>query len=324
MGRIGGALVMRYGYLFPGQGSQFPGMGRDLAEMYPEARKVFEDADLALGFSLSDLCWNGTEEQLALTENTQPAILTHSVATLRVLESLGAPAPEAAAGHSLGEYSAHVAAGTLDFTHAVRTVRDRGRYKQAAVSVGVGAMAAIIGFEMDRLEAVFREAAQGEVVSVANLNSPGQIVIAGHAGAVARSVELARDQGARKAVPLPVSAPFHCSLMDPAAESLEPVLNTVEMSTPSIPVFANVDAVPVRTGRRAREALLEQVSSPVLWTDVITRMIDAGVESFIEIGPGKVLSGLVKRIDRKTPAASVGDIAGLEKILAGFGRETDD
>ncbi len=314
---------MRYGYLFPGQGSQFPGMGRDLAEAYPEARQVFQEADDALGFSLSDLCWDGTGEQLALTENTQPAILTHSVATLRVLESLGAPRPVAAAGHSLGEYSAHVAAGTLEFTDAVRTVRSRGRFMQEAVPVGVGAMAAIIGFEPEQLEAVFREAAQGEVVSAANLNSPGQIVIAGHAGAVARAMDLARERGARKTVPLPVSAPFHCALMGPAAQRLGPVLNAVGMSAPSLPVFANVDAEPVQTGERARETLLEQVCSPVLWIDVITRMIAAGVEAFVEIGPGKVLSGLARRIDRNTPAAAVGDVAGVENALAAFRRESD-
>lgn len=314
---------MRYGYLFPGQGAQYPGMGRDLAETYPEARQVFEEADEALGFSLSELCWSGTVDQLALTEHTQPAILTHSVATLRVLEKLGAPAPVAAAGHSLGEYSAHVAAGTLSFADAVRTVRSRGRFMQEAVPVGVGAMAAIIGFEPDQLDEVLQDTARGEVLSAANLNSPGQTVIAGHAGAVARAVEQAREKGARKAVPLTVSAPFHCSLMEPAAEGLAEVLGRVEFSSPAVPVFANVDGGPVLSGDRARALLLEQVCAPVRWIDVITRMIEAGVESFVEIGPGKVLSGLSKRIDRKVPASAAGDVPGVEKIMASFGRDSD-
>lgn len=314
---------MRYGFLFPGQGSQFPGMGRDLAEKYTVAARVFQEADQALGFPLSDLCWNGTGEQLALTENTQPAILTHSVAALRVLESLGAPAPAAAAGHSLGEYSAHVAAGTLAFADAVRSVRDRGRFMQEAVPVGAGAMAAIIGLEPGKLDDIFLEAARGEVVSAANLNSPGQIVIAGHAGAVGRAVDMAREQGARKAVPLPVSAPFHCSLMEPAAARLGPVLQAVEFDTPSVPVIANVDGAAVRTGERARQALLEQVCAPVRWIDVMGTMIGDGVEAFVEIGPGKVLAGLVKRIDRKVPAVACGDSAGVEKFLAGIGEGSD-
>ena len=314
---------MRYGFLFPGQGSQFPGMGRDLAVAFPEARQVFEEADEALGFSLSELCWNGAVEQLALTENTQPAILTHSVATYRVLASLGAPVPAAVAGHSLGEYSAHVAAGTLEFADAVQAVRSRGRFMQEAVPVGAGAMAAIIGFEPDQVEAVCREAAGGEVVSAANWNSPGQVVVAGHAGAVSRALELARERGARKAVTLPVSAPFHCALMEPAAERLGEVLAAMRFSDPAMPVFANVDASAVTTGARAREALLRQVCAPVRWIDTIPGMINAGVESFVEIGPGKILSGLVKRIDRKTPAVSAGDAKGVEKLMERLGSVTD-
>jgi len=316
MGRLGREVVMKLALLFPGQGSQFSGMGRKLAEQEPAAREVFQEAGEALGFDLANLCFHGKEEDLALTENTQPAVLTHSIAALKSLQARGLPAPAAAAGHSLGEYSAHVCAGTLSFADAVRTVRARGRFMQEAVPVGEGSMAAVIGLEPEQVEDLCRRAAEGEVLSPANLNSPGQIVIAGHRGAVRRAVDSAGAAGARKAILLPVSAPFHCSLMRPAAASLLPVLRSVDFGRCRLPVYTNVDARPVRTAEEARDALYRQVCRPVRWIETIRNMVAAGVDVFLEVGPGKVLTGLVRRIDRKVKVKAVQDPDGMEKALS--------
>jgi [acyl-carrier-protein] S-malonyltransferase len=308
-------MVVKYAFLFPGQGSQFSGMGKELADALPVARAVFEEADQALGFGLSKLCFHGADADLALTENTQPAILAHSIATLRALEARGIDSPVATAGHSLGEYSAHVSAGTISFADALRTVRARGQFMQAAVPVGTGAMAAIIGMEEEQVRELCAAVAEGEVVSPANLNSPGQIVIAGHSAAVERATELARERGARKAIALPVSAPFHCSLMKPAAEELRPVLEEIDFRAACLPVYTNVDARPVRNGSDSREALYRQVCNPVRWVETIQNMIGSGVDTFIEIGPGKVLTGLLRRIDRSVVAHAVQDPAGIDSVV---------
>jgi [acyl-carrier-protein] S-malonyltransferase len=297
-------------------------MGRALHDAFPESRAVFEEADGALGAPISRICFEGTEEELALTENTQPALLTVSVAALRALQAAGLGDAAAAAGHSLGEYSAHVAAGTMDFADALRSVRSRGRFMQEAVPVGVGAMAAVIGLDAERIEAICSEAGQGEVVGPANLNCPGQVVIAGHAGAVDRAVALAGKAGARKAMPLPVSAPFHCSLMVPAAERLRPVLDGIRFRDPDFPVFANVHAGSVSTGAEAREALIEQVASPVRWIEVVEAMASSGIDTFLEVGHGKVLSGLARRIDRGLRVYPVSDPASLEAAMRGIGEES--
>jgi len=307
-------------FVFPGQGSQFPGMGRELAEAFPASREVFDAADRALDAPLSQLCFAGSAEQLALTENTQPAILTVSVAALRVLEQEGIR-PSAVAGHSLGEYSAHVAAGTLDFDDAVRVVRLRGRFMQQAVQVGHGAMAAVLGLERDTVERACREAAQSEVVSPANYNGPAQVVIAGHTAAVERASAACRQSGAKRVVPLPVSAPFHCALMQPAAERLCDELGRLEFKDPQIPVYTNVDAVAVHRGDAARDALVRQVAAPVLWQDLAQAMLDAGVETFVEVGPGSVLSGLVRRLRKGVHVYPVGDPAGLERAVAELGKD---
>jgi [acyl-carrier-protein] S-malonyltransferase len=306
--------VIRFAALFPGQGSQHPGMGKALASTFAASRDVFERADAALGVPLSATCFDGTEEQLARTETTQPAILTVSIAALRALEERGAR-PAASAGHSLGEWSAHVAAGTLAFEDAVRAVRRRGAFMQEAVPVGEGAMAAILGLEAGALREVCERAAQGEVVAPANFNGPGQIVIAGHARAVARACEAALAAGARKAVPLQVSAPFHCALMRPAAERLREVLDATAWSEPVHPVYTNVDAAPVSTGAQARAALLSQVASPVRWQEEIERMAADGHRVFVEIGPGKVLSGLVRRIVKEAVVLNVSDPDTLEQAV---------
>ena len=302
-------------FLFPGQGSQYAGMGRELAASFPAARAVFEQADDTLGFSLSGLCFEGPEQRLKLTENTQPAVLTCSIAVEAVLREKGV-APDYVAGHSLGEYSALAAAGAFDFCAAVRLVRQRGRYMQEAVPQGVGAMAALIGLPPERLDAVCRQAAQGEIVSPANLNSPSQAVIAGHAAAVQRAVELAKTAGARRAVPLPVSAPFHCALMKPAQERLSLDLDAMDFRDPSVPLVNNFAAETVRTASGAREGLKRQVSHPVRWEETIRRLASLGVDRFVEVGPGRVLTGLMRGIDRSLTASNVEDLESLEKLTS--------
>jgi [acyl-carrier-protein] S-malonyltransferase len=291
-------------WLFPGQGSQAVGMGRALADAFPICRETFAEADAALGEPLSRLIFEGPVDALTLTENTQPAILTMSTAAARLLESEGQTAAFVA-GHSLGEYSAHVAAGTLAFADAVRLVRHRGRYMQEAVPVGEGAMAAILGLDEAGVRQACDEAAQGEVVSPANLNAPGQIVIAGTSPAVARASERARALGARRAIPLQVSAPFHCALMKPAEDRLAPELRAAAARDPRVPVVANVDAEPKRTSAESIEALVRQVSSPVRWEDVMRRLAAEGVTTFVEVGPGTVLSGLAKKIAKGATVLNV-------------------
>lgn len=290
------------------------GMGKDLFERFPVARKTFEEGDEALGKKLSHLCFEGPEDQLRLTENTQPAILTVSVAAWRVLQEKGIKAGFAA-GHSLGEYSAHVAAGTISFADAVRTVRNRGKYMQEAVPVGTGAMAAILGMNLDSVGAICGYAAQGEVCEPANINSPDQIVISGHAAAVERAVKLAQERGAKRAILLPVSAPFHCSLMKPAQERLAVDLQKLEFAAPKIPVVCNVYGKPVEDAESSREALVRQVIGSVKWSESMQLLIARGVQIFIEVGPGKVLCGLMRQIDRSKKGMNVEDDASLQKTL---------
>jgi [acyl-carrier-protein] S-malonyltransferase len=301
--------------IFPGQGAQAAGMGRSLAESFPAAREVFQEADEALGEALSTLCFEGPDEELQLTRNTQPALLAVSVATLAAWRAEGGPEPAAVAGHSLGEYSAHVAAGTLDFSEAIRAVRLRGEAMQEAVPVGEGAMAALLGLEAEVVEEICREAAQGRVVQPANFNAPAQIVVSGHADAVERATEAARQRGARRAVVLPVSAPFHCSLMEPAARRLDEHLSEVSFRDPAVPVVANVDGEPRRSGEEAREALIRQVVAPVQWVACVRGLRALGAASGVELGAGNVLKGLAKRIDRELPVASAGDPVGLDDAL---------
>lgn len=302
--------------VFPGQGAQKVGMGKALAGSFPVCREAFAEADAALGESLSGLCFEGPAERLLLTEHTQPAILAMSVAVWRLAASRGLRA-SFAAGHSLGEYSAHVAAGTLSFADALRTVRRRGQYMQEAVPPGEGAMAAILGLDE---EGVARACADtmaeraGWVVTPANLNAPGQVVIAGHAGAVARAGERAKELGAKRAIALAVSAPFHCALMKPAEDRLAPELRAIAASDPAIPVVANVDAEPKRDAASAIDALIRQVSSPVRWEQVVRRLIADGATTFVELGPGSVLAGLIKKIDRGVEVMSVEDEEGLAEL----------
>jgi [acyl-carrier-protein] S-malonyltransferase len=308
---------MSIAYIFSGQGSQYAGMGRELAEKFPAARAVFEEADDALGFAISRLCFEGSTEELQLTENTQPAILATSVAALRVLESEGLPRPSFVAGHSLGEYSALVAACALSLPDAVRTVRARGRYMQEAVPVGTGAMAAILGAEATLVEEACAEAAQGEVCSPANLNSPKQTVIAGDAAAVDRALEILKARGVRKLVKLNVSAPFHCALMRPAQERLTNDLEGIEFKDLSLPLVTNVDAKLIASGTGARDALVRQVTSPVRWSESMELLTKAqGVGTFVEVGPGKVLAGLLRQIAPEARALNVSDAAGVETVRA--------
>jgi [acyl-carrier-protein] S-malonyltransferase len=303
-------------FVFPGQGSQFEGMGRDLAERYPEAREVFERSDAALGEPLSRLCFNGPEEELKLTANTQPAILTVSLAAYAVLAAHGT-AFDGVAGHSLGEYSAVGAAGGLGIEDLVRTVRRRGQLMQEAVPVGVGAMSAVLGPARDDVEAACREASiMGEVAVPANFNAPEQTVIAGHAGAVARAGALLAAQGAKRVIPLPVSAPFHSPLMVPAREGLAPVLAGLDFKALSAPLFNNVDASPVREPAVVRDGLVRQVDAPVRWVELVERMAADGFDTFVEVGPGSVLSGLIRRIARGASTVQVGTAEQLEVYLA--------
>ena len=301
--------------IFPGQGSQAVGMGKALAEAFPVVRETMAEADEALGESLSRLCFEGPADRLVLTENTQPAILAVSVATYRLLASTGI-VPAFVAGHSLGEYSAHVAAGTMTFADALRTVRRRGRYMQDAVPVGQGAMAAILGLDADTVAQACADAAQGEVVSPANMNAPGQVVIAGTTGAVARASERAKQLGARRAIPLPVSAPFHCALMQSAEARLAPDLRALTVADPSVPVVANVDAEVKRTAAEGIEALVRQVSAPVRWEDVMRRLASEGVRKYVEVGPGTVLTGLGRKILRDAAFANIEDPSGLDAVAA--------
>lgn len=302
-------------FIFPGQGSQYPGMGKELADNFPAAARIFEEADDALGLKLSAICFSGSEEELKLTANTQPAILTASVAVLRIVEEETGLKADYLAGHSLGEYSALVCSGALAFADAVRTVRARGSFMQEAVPVGTGAMAAMLSVEKAALEAICREAAQGEVVSPANFNSPGQIVIAGHSAAVQRAIEIAKSRGFKKSMLLPVSAPFHCALMKPAADRLAGVLESVVACDMRLPVVANADATPNADKGRVKPLLVTQVCAPVLWEQSINAMAALGVGRFMEIGPGKVLSGLVKRINKEALISNIEDIAGLKALL---------
>lgn len=293
-------------------------MGKELADKYPVARETFEEADHALGYKLSQLCFDGPEEQLRQTEITQPAILTVSVAALRVLETR-IPKPCYVAGHSLGEYSAHVASGTFSFANAVRTVRNRGKYMQEAVPIGVGSMAAILGMDFEKVAAVCIEAAQGEVCSPANINSPDQVVISGNTAAVERATKLADERGAKRAKVLPVSAPFHCSLMKPAQDRLKEDLKKLSMQKPVYPVACNVDADLVVDDLRAFDTLLRQVTGSVRWEQCMRLLIAEGIDTFIEVGPGKVLCGLMRQIDRSKTCMNVGDDASLTKTLETLG-----
>ncbi len=309
---------MSIAFVYPGQGSQSVGMGRDLAQAFPEAREVFEAADDALRFPLSRLCFEGPDDELRLTANTQPAILTVSMAAHAVLAKC-APAPALAAGHSLGEFSALCGAGALTLPDAVRAVQSRGRFMQEAVPVGRGAMSAVLGLEVGLVAQACREATQGdEVVQAANFNEPMQTVISGHAAAVARAGERATALGAKKVVPLPVSAPFHSTLMAPVQPRLEAVLGELHLKPPAMPVISNVEATPNQEAARLTDLLVRQVTSPVRWTESVQAMRAAGVDRFVEVGPGRVLSGLIKRIDRAAQVFNVEDPASLEKTLTGL------
>jgi len=301
-------------FVFPGQASQYPGMGKELADNHPVAKAVFDEADKALGFSISQMCFAGSEEDLKLTANTQPAILTVSVAAHRVLMEKGI-APDFVAGHSLGEYSALVAAGSLKFSDAVQLVRKRGTYMQEAVPAGEGAMAAIMGLSPAVVVDACKRAAEGKVCSPANLNSPEQTVISGHADAVKRAVEIASQLGAKRAVVLPVSAPFHCALMMPAQEKLEKDLRKIEFAALRFPLVTNVDADTEISGEEARDALIRQVTNPVRWEESVRELIDEGVNTFIEVGPGRVLSGLLRQIERSVSTLNVEDEKSLTATI---------
>jgi [acyl-carrier-protein] S-malonyltransferase len=301
-------------FIFPGQGSQYVGMGRELAALFPVAKETFDEADAALGYKVSEVCFNGPEERLKLTEITQPAILTVSVAAYRILQSQNIT-PAYVAGHSLGEYSAHVAAGTFSFPDAVRTVRNRGKYMQEAVPVGVGAMAAILGMNLDHIRQICEEASEGAVCQPANMNSPDQTVISGSKAAVERAADLAKQRGAKRAIMLPVSAPFHCSLMQPAQDRLEHDLKSIQFHDPEVPVMCNVDATLVTTAHQSLDALIRQVTGAVLWDRCMRQLRDIGVQHFVEVGPGKVLCGLLRQVDRSLTCHNVEDEASLQKTL---------
>jgi len=301
-------------FLFPGQASQYPGMGKELAANHPAARDVFTEADKALGFSVSEMCFSGSEETLKLTANTQPAILAVSVATYRVLAEKGVQ-PDFVAGHSLGEFSALVSVGSLEFSDAVRLVRRRGEYMQSAVPEGVGAMAAILGLAPAQVAGICRQAADGEIVAPANLNSPEQTVISGHAAAVKRAVEMASAGGAKRAVILPVSAPFHSALMQPAAQKLEVDLRATVFAPLRVPLVNNADAELTTNGDEARESLIRQVTLPVRWEDSMRELIDQGVNTFVEVGPGRVLTGLLRQIDRSVHVFNVEDEKSLRSTM---------
>jgi [acyl-carrier-protein] S-malonyltransferase len=302
-------------FLFPGQGSQYAGMGKDVAEKYPAARRVFEEIDDALGFSISKLCFEGPDDALKLTENTQPAILAVSSALHAVLEEHGATRRDLVAGHSLGEYSAIVSVGGLTPPEAAKIVRQRGKFMQEAVPVGTGGMAALIGPSVEEAREICEEAAQGEIVAVANINAPGQIVIAGTKAGIERAIEVAKKRGVRRAVPLPVSAPFHCDLMKPAAERLEPILDAAPFKDLWFSLVSNVDASPIGTATAVRNALVRQVASPVRWVESVQKMVSMGIKRVVEIGPGSVLTGLVKRIDPSVELINVSDVPSLEAFL---------
>ena len=301
-------------FVFPGQGSQYAGMGKDVYEAYPAARKVFHDVDEALGFEISKLCFEGPNEQLKLTENTQPAILAVSSAIHAVVEELGATRRDVVAGHSLGEYSAIVSVGGLTPAEAAKIVRMRGRFMQEAVPVGSGGMAALLGPSVDDARAICEEAAQGEVLSVANINAPGQIVIAGTKSAIDRAIDVAKQRRVRARM-LEVSAPFHCALMEPAAERLRPILDDAGFKDLWVALVSNVDASPIGTATAVRNALLRQVASPVRWVESVQKMISMGVKRFVEVGPGNVLTGLIKRIDASAELVNVSDVASIEAFV---------
>lgn len=308
-------------FVFPGQGSQKVGMGRQLADAFPAARQTFAEADDALGEPLSRLMWEGPDDALMLTENTQPAILAMSIAAYRVLEAEGLASQIAiVAGHSLGEYSAHVVAGTFPFAEALRIVRRRGRYMQEAVPVGAGGMAAVLGLDAERVAQACDEAANGEIVAPANLNGGGQVVIAGTKAAVERASVRAKALGAKRVLPLPVSAPFHCALMKPAEDRLAPELRALTIRDPRIPVVANIDALPRRDGASSVEALVRQVSSAVRWEDCVRRLASEGVTAYVEVGPGAVLTGLVRKIHRDAEVAAFGEPDDLDAVRALIGR----
>lgn len=307
---------MSVAFVFPGQGSQYAGMGKALSEAYPVARETLAEADDALNRPLTRLLFDGPEDDLRITWNTQPAILAVSVACLRVLEGVGVPKPALCAGHSLGEYSALVAAGALGFADALRVVEQRGRFMQDAVPLGTGTMFAVLGLDAEAVAGVCaRVSRPGHVVEVANDNCPGQVVISGHVKAAEEAAGLLKEAGAKRAVALPVSAPFHCSLMVPAGERLAEVLDTVAVTAPSIPVVANVDALANTDPGRIRELLVRQVSSPVRWQDCVKALAAAGADRFVEVGPGKVLSGLLRRIVGSAAVAGVEDPAGVDAVL---------
>lgn len=310
-----GPMEHNTAFVFPGQGSQYAGMGKDVAEAFPAARRVFDDIDAALGFSISQLCFEGPDDQLKLTENTQPAILAVSSAIHAVLEERGATRRDVVAGHSLGEYSAIVSVGGLTPAEAAQIVRMRGRFMQEAVPVGTGGMAALIGPTVEEARAICEEAAEGEILSVANINAPGQIVIAGTKAAIDRAIVVAKAHGVRRALPLPVSAPFHCDLMKPAEERLRPLLESAHFKDLWMSLVSNVDASPIGTATAVRNALVRQVASPVRWVESVQKMVAMGVRRFVEIGPGNVLTGLIKRIDASVELINVSDVPSIEKFV---------